>query len=518
MKKVLLNLSLLIASGGAFCQFASFDPTFNQGNIFQLTSYAEHLKVISTGNETAWVHYNNGQYMPSPPYGSSNGSLRNFTNNPAENAATSSLHNLSFSGDKQYDIITDTYKAANNKLIITGYTREDYQTGWYGSFVARIDATTGVIDPTFNGGNYVLVEGETESYISRKVVELSNGKILFAGRENSSFFIRQLNADGTADNTFGTNGKRLFSVFGANYKELKDLKVLANGKFLVAGLESETIPFGEGNISVNRGFVAKFNADGTTDASFGNNGFVTFTFGQENGHSDVTSIDVTANGSIVVVGNGSYLVGGNSWKTKGSLVILNADGEYTFGFESPFSFEDGYSNFYKTKVLASGKILVAGAYFPSETTAGLFLRFNADGTIDTSEESDDIVVINESGFGNGIWIEDFDEQPDGKIIYVFGAAANTMAACSVGRIAGASTAGIEEGAQINSIHVFPNPANDVVKIQSSQPTEITVTTIDGAQVGTYTVNGLTTVSVADYPSGIYFIRTAEGQTVKFIKH
>lgn len=70
---------------------------------------------------------------------------------------------------------------------------------------------------------------------------------------------------------------------------------------------------------------------------------------------------------------------------------------------------------------------------------------------------------------------------------------------------------------ISLIEVYPNPANDILNIELSQTSNISVLDINGVEILKRVVNNNYQLDVTTFASGIYFIRTSDGQTVKFIK-
>jgi hypothetical protein len=78
-----------------------------------------------------------------------------------------------------------------------------------------------------------------------------------------------------------------------------------------------------------------------------------------------------------------------------------------------------------------------------------------------------------------------------------------------------STASLEE--YDNRIELYPNPASNQLTIKTSLPNSGMITATSGAILTTLYLNGETTIDVSTYAPGVYFIRTTEGQTVKFIK-
>lgn len=70
----------------------------------------------------------------------------------------------------------------------------------------------------------------------------------------------------------------------------------------------------------------------------------------------------------------------------------------------------------------------------------------------------------------------------------------------------------------NSIYnVFPNPTSNLITISSKKPSAAIITSGNGTILANLELGSETTVDVSTYSPGIYFIRTSEGQTLKFIK-
>ncbi len=78
------------------------------------------------------------------------------------------------------------------------------------------------------------------------------------------------------------------------------------------------------------------------------------------------------------------------------------------------------------------------------------------------------------------------------------------------------TLGISE-TNLNVLHAHPNPAKDQLTLSVNKNTTVQITDVNGTLVDGMEIIGQTTIDVSTYAPGVYFIRTAEGQTVKFIK-
>lgn len=71
---------------------------------------------------------------------------------------------------------------------------------------------------------------------------------------------------------------------------------------------------------------------------------------------------------------------------------------------------------------------------------------------------------------------------------------------------------------LEKLEVFPNPATEVINLTISQPTSISITSATGQIIRELDLDGNATIDVSTFTNGIYFIKTSEGQTVKFIKY
>ena len=77
-------------------------------------------------------------------------------------------------------------------------------------------------------------------------------------------------------------------------------------------------------------------------------------------------------------------------------------------------------------------------------------------------------------------------------------------------------AGIDDVSN-NLINVFPNPATNILTIRNEGLTSIQITSSNGGNIAHIELNEDTAIDVSSYSPGVYYLRTTEGQTVKFIK-
>ena len=70
----------------------------------------------------------------------------------------------------------------------------------------------------------------------------------------------------------------------------------------------------------------------------------------------------------------------------------------------------------------------------------------------------------------------------------------------------------------NTIHIFPNPVNTILFIQSNETQNITIVNQLGEEIlHTNLFIGLNTISVADYASGMYWVKAENGEMVVWVK-
>jgi uncharacterized delta-60 repeat protein len=163
--------------------------------------------------------------------------------------------------------------------------------------------------------------------------------------------------------------------------------------------------------------LARYNPDGSLDATFGNGGTVTTDFlGAED---DVFSVLIHPDGKIVAVGSANspfdfYDFAAARYMSNGSL-------DTTFGTGGKMRVDFGNQDMdiaSDAALQSDGKIVAAGTTvfdFGVEQDFAL-TRFNSNGTIDTTFGTNGLLLIDFDSFAqsaNAVLI-----QPDGKIITV----------------------------------------------------------------------------------------------------
>ena len=247
--------------------------------------------------------------------------------------------------------------------------------------LARYNAD-GTLDTSFSGDGKVtkdIAGGQDYAY---GVAVQADGKIVAVGSANlnaASFYTRftlvRFNADGSLDTGFGTSGVVSTDFFGTQ-NAATSVALQADGRIVVAGSAHDGV--------ANRFALARYNADGSLDASFGTGGKVTTSFfGFDDG---ATAVKLQADGKIVVVGS-AYPGGANN---QFAVARYNADGSLDAGFGTGGKVTTdffGANDLGHALVLqAEGKIVAGGIARIKGASADEFAlaRYNADGSLDTS--------------------------------------------------------------------------------------------------------------------------------------
>lgn len=236
----------------------------------------------------------------------------------------------------------------NGKIVVFGSVKNGND---YDFALARYN-TDGSLDTTFDIDGRVTTgfgAGRDEIY---SAALLPDGRLIATGYahngNNLDFALVKYNNDGSLDTSFGNSGKVTTSIGNGNDR-LFSIGLLPNGKFVVAGDYSN---------GANLDFIlARYNSNGTVDSSFNNNGFATTSFGLAN--DTAYSLTTQQNGKIVIAG-----LTGNLPNRDFALARFNADGvtDASFGVNGKVTTDFGSSDDggFDVKLQQDGKIIVAG--------------------------------------------------------------------------------------------------------------------------------------------------------------
>jgi uncharacterized delta-60 repeat protein len=153
----------------------------------------------------------------------------------------------------------------------------------------------GRLDPSFGKGGRVTTDFGSSSDWLWAIARQPDGKIVAAGgstsqKDRSSFALARYDSHGRLDASFGKHGKVLVS-FGRSGSTAWSIALQPDGKIVAVGSNH-----GEHESWV----VARFNANGALDRSFGDGGTVATALESS---SEAYAVTIDSNGKIVVLGD-----------------------------------------------------------------------------------------------------------------------------------------------------------------------------------------------------------------------
>lgn len=263
--------------------------------------------------------------------------------------------------------------------------------------IGSVKAAAGDLDPTFGNAGRVTTSFFDSDVIWDSAVQV-DGKIVVVGNTRPSrgyAVIARYKLDGTLDASFGSNGhvfpSLLFDPFAVVIQP--DHKIVAGG-------------------AIDGGFgVARFNPDGSLDSTFGVGGAVTIRFPLGRPTDDkIWDLALQSDGKIVAAGD----VDDGHWF---ALARFNADGtlDTTFGQggEVMPGMSPGIERAFAVAVQADSKIVALGEIDDSTGVSFALARFKANGDLDETFGTGGRVFTNfdTAATGTSLVI-----QPDQRII------------------------------------------------------------------------------------------------------
>ena len=283
----------------------------------------------------------------------------------------------------------------DGKIVVVGVS---YLTAGSAFWIARY-TVAGALDASFGSGGIIRPDFGVSGSGNAVIIQ-ADGKIVVAGQAGilpnatSDFALARYNANGSLDASFDGDG-RVFTDFGFG-DVVNALSIQPDGKLIAAGIAKSS-----SSRDANEFGVARYNPDGSLDASFDGDGRVLTAFTPLT--DSAVDVVVQPDGKIVVGGVANF-----SWEPTHhpdyALARYNADGSLDAGFDGDGKVTTTGTYTEDVALQADGKILLAGRQV---------LRYNRDGSLDSS-------------FGEGGKLPDAGVsallvQPDAKIIAVGGA-------------------------------------------------------------------------------------------------
>ncbi len=246
----------------------------------------------------------------------------------------------------------------------------------------KIFYAIGLLDESFDGDGKVTTDIGS-SYDSANAVAIQeDGKIVVAGYSTGSsddFAVVRYNSDGSLDTYFGPNGNgKVTTDIGSSTADYaRAIAIQGDGKIVVAGYSTG---------SSDDFAVVRYNSNGSLDIYFGPNGNGKVTTDIGSSTADYAyAVAIQGDGKIVVAGysfNGSnYDFVVVRYKSDGSLDTSfgsNSNGIVTTAIGSGDDFAHAVA------LQGDGKIVVAGVSYNGSNWDFAVVRYNSDGSLDTS--------------------------------------------------------------------------------------------------------------------------------------
>jgi uncharacterized delta-60 repeat protein len=306
---------------------------------------------------------------------------------------------VDFSGS--HDSLMDVALMSDGRIVAVGSAAS---AGVTFAALARFEAD-GSLDTSFGIGGKVTTTFLGVFDRANAVAIQPDGRIVVAGvtfrtSSRSDILLARYDANGSLDQTFGSGGWVTTSVVN-DFNGADAVLLQPDGRIAVAG-------YGHDRFSNGLFVLARYEADGSPDPSFGSGGSVTTDF--PGSQEQAYALAMQPDGRLVAGGVASDDFALARYHPDGSLdTTFDGDGRVTTDF---FGDEDVV---YEVRIQPDGKIVAAGTgsmVIPFQDIGDhefALARYNADGTLDTDADADPAVHFDFDGWTR----TDFSDPPGG---------------------------------------------------------------------------------------------------------
>jgi uncharacterized delta-60 repeat protein len=327
------------------------------------------------------------------------------------------------------------------------------------------------VDVTVDDQNRIIAVGYTYWYLGSSIYDSSATAVRFL-------------SNGTVDTSFATNGKFQMSLTGQDsfcniYKSGNSLILLGN-----------TNP----TLSQSDFLVAKIDANGNLDTSFGTNGMAQVGFG-----GNVLAVKIFQEQDDKMMIAGLKLGSGMAFaklNTDGSLdTAFSGDGKSTTSLAVPGHDPIGseaYPGISSDHIerLPDNKYIIVSSVRVNNSYDYAITRLNIDTTKDTSFMSNGLYVNDIAAFD---WARGLHVQTDGKLVVLVGSTLFRYLNFSVLDL---------DGVNALKYRAYPNPTSGVLNLDNIAQTAI-ITDFTGKTIATF--NSIEKIDFSNYLNGIYFL-------------
>ncbi|WP_326719998.1 calcium-binding protein [Streptomyces sp. NBC_00243] len=268
-------------------------------------------------------------------------------------------------------------------------------------------AAPGDLDTTFGTGGKVTVDGAFSD--GQDLAVQADGRIVTVGARQdpdtfyADFSVMRHNVDGSVDTTFGGGDGEVLTDFEQGEDRAQGVTLQPDGKIVVVGRTQRTADEFAGCCWLT---VARYNADGSLDTTFGGTGWVVpeLAGGAEEGWA----VAVQPDGKILAAGSAGGTFTAVRFNANGTLdPTFDGDGKVLTSFQ-----DVGGAQGFDMALQPNGKFVIVG--YSGETSFDFALaRYNSDGSLDTSFSGDGRVTTDLGGYN---WGRTVAVQSTGKIV------------------------------------------------------------------------------------------------------
>lgn len=326
------------------------------------------------------------------------------------------------------DGISSIALQADGRIVAAGGTGPT--TGNQDFALARYNAD-GSLDPAFGTGGKVRTALSADNDRSQGVVVLPDGKIVAAGYWDYGvvghfldFALVRYDSSGNLDATFGSGGIATPPLCVDCSPPANTLLLQSDGKLVLGGSVTANNP----SAALNDFVLARYNADGTLDGSFGSGGSVFTDFNATTFGDELRGIAMQPDGKLVAAGLADSAIALARYDTNGTL-------DPSFGTAGKVTQTIApLANGYAVVAQPDGKLVVGGLVVTSSANPAV-IRLNPDGSLDTSFGTGGATVTPFGPFGDTYLA--LLRQPDGKLVAVGRTASGSVQRIALARYHGA---------------------------------------------------------------------------------
>lgn len=436
----------------------------------------------------------------------------------------------------------------DGKIVVGGYSHKSVSNFDCEFAFARFQSN-GILDTSFGNGGRVVTDLSIGDDECEKIAIQPDGKILAVGfgtediysNQGYNFIIVRYNSNGKLDSTFNSDG--ITSIDFSDYGESSSvdfpgaLTLLSNGKILVGG-DTHGIPG-----------LARLNADGSLDGSFGLNGKVPPFNG---GFGPITTMIGLQDNSIIATANINGDFGLLKYKQNGTL-------DSSFGIAGYITTDIGASDYSTASMFQSDKKLVVSGfsgfgYTDNDSYDFAMVRYILDGALPitlsafSADKKQTSVLLNwqtaneqnnayfaierSNGSNNNFKVvgrvnskgdlykpqqysfEDFNPSNGGNYYRLKQVDADGKSSYS--KVA------FVDFSKPFTIKLYPNPVKDILTLEGlSTNANISIISLQGSVLAKTTAGSKTyTWDIKQLPAGTYYVRIEADKnfsTLKFVK-